>query len=373
MQDYSSGMNAMPHDQIARRLKTLREARHLRQEALAASLGFGDRQTLAAIEAGARRISPDELVRAAQVLAVDLDTFLDPYRLIGEGAFNFRAKEVDPQVLAAFEEQAGRWIATYRQLGVQAGQEPRLLGQKLELNARSSFEDAAASAEMLWRRWELGAVPADRLQEALERDFGILVLYVDAPPGISGAAAHLPGLQAILVNRREPPGRRSFDLAHELFHVLTWDAMPPGRVEPWEVRGVKGNRVEQMAENFAAALLMPDPVVHGRWAARGNEDLSPWLARTAAELKVSGPALLWRLVNVGLLTKAAAEPIQPGTAPRKFEQMPLLFSRPFVERIAAGVDAGRLSLRRAAGLVGLSIEELAELCGAHGCPLTYDV
>ncbi len=27
-----------------------------------------------------------------------------------------------------------------------------------------------ASAEMLWRRWELGEVPADRLEEAIERE-----------------------------------------------------------------------------------------------------------------------------------------------------------------------------------------------------------
>src|SRR5215207_2274585 len=110
--------------QIARRLKAIREERHIRQEALATDLGFKDRQTLAAIEAGERRVTPQELVRAAQVLGVDLDTFLDPFRLIGEGEFNFRAKEVDPNVLSAFEEQAGRWIATYRELGLQIGVEP---------------------------------------------------------------------------------------------------------------------------------------------------------------------------------------------------------------------------------------------------------
>jgi XRE family transcriptional regulator, fatty acid utilization regulator len=366
-------MNPMPHDQVARRLKALREARNLRQEALASSLGFGDRQTLAAIEAGTRRMSPEELVRAAQILAVDLDAFLDPYRLIGEGEFSFRAKEVDAQVLAGFQEQAGRWIATYRQLGLQAGNEPRLLGLKLELNARSSFEDAAASAEMLWKRWELGDVPADRLEGAMERELGVLVVYVDAPQGISGAAAHLPGLQTILVNRHEPPGRRSFDLAHELFHVLTWDAMPPGRVEPREVRRTKGNRVELMAENFAAALLMPAPLIRTRWTARGDEDPSTWLPAAAGELKVSVPALQWRLVNLGLLTKAAAESIQPAQGARKIEETPLLFSRPFAERIAEAVDSGRLSLRRAGGLLGLSPSDLAELCDAHGHPLSYDL
>ncbi len=360
--------------QIARRLKALREKSGKKQEALAAELGFKDRQTLAAIEAGERRISPEELVRAAQALGVGIDAFLDPYRLIGEGAFNFRAKEVEPDTLAAFEEQAGRWIATYRELGTQMGDEPRWLGQKLELSRRSSFEDAMASAEMLWKRWTLGDVPADRLEEAIERELGALVLYVDAPAGISGAASHLPGQHTILVNRRESPGRRSFDLAHELFHVLTWDAMPPERVDPLVVKPTKGNRVEQMAENFASALLMPGPVISARWEARGDEDLSIWMRRTASELRVSVPALQWRLVNLAHLTKSAAAELPPapkaGGADRK---VPPLFSRPFVTRIADAVDSGRLSVRRAASLLGMSALELGELCAAYGRPLSYNL
>lgn len=366
-------MTETPHDRIARRLKALREHRRLRQEELAAAMGFRDRQTLAAVEAGERRLKPDELVRVAGVLDVDLDAFLDPYRLIGEGEFNFRAKEVAQDVLSAFEEQAGRWVATYRELGVQMGAAPRLLGRKLELTARSSFEDAEAAAEWLGARWKLGDVPALRLHEALERELDVLVLFVDAPTGISGAASHLPGQQTILVNRRESPGRRSFDLAHELFHVLTWDAMPPSRVEPWEVKRTKGNRVEQMAESFAAALLMPAEMISSRWNARGDTERAEWLAQTAAELRVSVPALKWRLVNLGHLTKPAAEALPAARTPRTVDETPLLFSRTFISRVASAVDAGRLSLRRAAGLLGVTTGELGELCDAHGVPLSYDL
>lgn len=364
----------MQGDQIARRIQALREMRRLTQAALAARLGFNDRQTLAAIEAGDRRVSPEELVRVAEALEVDVELFLDPYLLIGEGAFSFRAREVEESALAAFEEQARRWIATYRELGRQVGSQPRRLGRKLELYPWSSFEDAEASAEMLWKEWELGDVPAERLEDAIETQLGALVLYVDAAEGISGAASQLPGLHAILVNRRESPGRRSFDLAHELFHVLTWDAMPPRRVEPLEVKPAKGNRVEQMAESFAAALLMPSPIVSDRWAARNGEELPLWMGRTAAQLRVSVPALQWRLVNLGLMSKAQAQAV--GSAPRVAAAgagMPPLFSRRFIERVAGAVEEGRLSMRRAAGLLGLSLAELADACATHGHPLSYQL
>ena len=362
--------------QIARRLKALRESRRMTQAELSRTLGFNDRQTLAAIEAGERRVSPEELVRVADALEVDVEVFLDPFLLIGEGAFSFRAKEVEDSTLAAFEEQARRWIATYRELGRQAGTGPRRLGQKLELYRWSSFEDAEASAALLWKEWDLGDVTADRLEEAIETHLGALVLYVDAEEGISGAASQLPGLHTILVNRRESQGRRSFDLAHELFHVLTWDAMPPRRVEPLEVKPTKGNRVEQMAESFASALLMPAPVVASRWTSRGDEETPLWMSRTAAELRVSVPALRWRLVNLGYLSKAEAQALSAGSrlaAPRVPQPRPLLFSRRFVHRVSAAIEEGRLSLRRAASLLGLTLAELADVCAAHGYPLSYEL
>jgi Zn-dependent peptidase ImmA (M78 family) len=150
--------------------------------------------------------------------------------------------------------------------------------------------------------------------------------------------------------------------------------MPPERVDPLVVKPTKGNRVEQMAENFASALLMPGPVVSARWEERGDEDLSAWMRRTASELRVSVPALQWRLVNLGHLTRAAAAELPPAPkAAGADRKLPPLFSRPFVTRVADAVDSGRLSLRRAAALLGLSALELGELCAAYGRPLSYDL
>src|SRR5207244_10209611 len=124
-----------------------------------------------------------------------------------------------------------------------------------------------AAGERFAKDFELGSIPAQRLAEVMERKLGILVLMVDAIDRVSGAACRLPDLDAVLINRHEVAGRRHFDLAHELFHILTWDAMPPQRLEDASETG--GNRIEQMANSFASALLMPIPVLDrfGDWSA----------------------------------------------------------------------------------------------------------
>ena len=57
------------------------------------------------------------------------------------------------------------------------------------------------------------------------------------------AACRLPELDVVLINRREVEGRRHFDLAHELFHILTWDAMPPEHSEAMAA-AIPGARIE---------------------------------------------------------------------------------------------------------------------------------
>lgn len=365
---------------IGLRLKAARERARLTQQQFASQLGLEHRQTLASIEAGERRLTAEELLTAVRILGTDLDYFTDSFRLVGEGRFSFRAEPgVAANLLDAFQESAGRWIATYRELGAQQGAEPAWLEHKLALTRQSTFEDAQAAAEALGARWALGVRPADSLQAAIEEQLGTLVLFVDAPAGISGAASQVPGLNAVLVNRREPEGRRNFDLAHELFHLLTWDVMPPERVEAVEVpHGGKGRRVEQLAENFAAALLMPSAIMRARWRGRdGDGDLHEWLNATATDLRVSAKAAKWRLVNLECLAKADLLDINDQLLVangRDADGLPPVrpFSEPFVRRVAAALDAGRLSVKRAASLLALSVAELAGLIEDYGIEPSFE-
>ena len=358
---------------IGPRIKALREERKLSQDDLARLFGFKDRQTVSAIETGERRVTAEELVTAVEKLGASLDYFTDPFLLVGEGRFSWRQTAVGPQRLGAYERNAGRWIAAFRVIAPQVGRVSPLLRRALGLHKGSGFEDAMEAGERFGSEFKLGDVPAARLSEVMERELGILVLHVDAFDGISGAACRLPEFDVVLINRHEVIGRRHFDLAHELFHVLTWDAMPPEHSE--EARETGGNRVEQLANSFASALLMPVHVLErfGDWSAIAAAELPARLNAAADELLVTASALKWRLVTLGRLKPAAARAVPDATLRHNGRSAaqattPPLFSRPFMEVIALAVDQGRVSARRAAGLLDLTVDDMVVLFATHGVP-----
>jgi XRE family transcriptional regulator, fatty acid utilization regulator len=356
---------------IGARIRALREERKLSQEDLARLFGFKDRQTVSAIENGERRVSAEELILAVEKLGQPLDYFTNPFMLVGEGKFSWRQTNVGGLRLDAYERSAGRWIAAFRAIAPQVGKAAPLLRRALGLTRHSSFEDAMAAGERFVAEYKLGVIPATRLAEVMERELGVLVLMVDTTEGVSGAACRLPELDVVLINRHEVAGRRHFDLAHELFHILTWDAMPPQHLEAATETG--GNRVEQLANNFASAVLMPVPVLDrfGDWPSMSAAELPACLNAVATELQVTSSALKWRLVALERLKPAVARTIPDAALKNNGrkqidEVVPPLYSRPFMEVINLAIDAGRVSMRRAAGLLDLTVEDLRDLFVVHG-------
>ena len=355
---------------IGTRIKALRRERGLSQDGLAQLFGFRDRQTVSAIETGMRRVTARELLLAVEKLGAPLDYFTDPFRLDGEARFSWRQSGVGRAELGEYERKASQWVGAYRALAAQIGRPAPLMRRALGLTRVSRFEDAVDAGERFATEFGLGEVPAQRLAETMQEEFGILVLMVDAYRGISGAACRLPELDAVLIARAEVPGRRNFDLAHELFHILTWDAMPPEHVE--DASDMGGNRVEQLANNFAAAVLMPRAVLdaYGTWSELEMDVLIARLNAVANELDVSSSALRWRLVAVGQLTGATARAVPEAElrnngGANEETGAPPLFSRPFMEVIASAIEQGYLSVRRAAVLAGLPIEDVQDLFEAH--------
>lgn len=365
-------MNSVPYGV---RLRALREAHGLTQEDVAKALQFNDRQTVSTIEAGERRLSAEELVAVVDLFNVPLDYFTDPFLIAGEGRFSWRQANVPGDSLREFEERAGRWIGAYRELSRRNGSPLPAVLPRVGLSQKSSFEEAIAAGERVGAELELGNVPSQLLPQKAEEKLNILVLMVDAINGISGAACQLPEINAVLINRHEAEGRRNFDLAHEIFHVLTWDAMPPDHLDGISATA-RQKRVEQLADNFAAALLMPTSALDalGEPAA----DVPAWIKESADALGVSGPALKWRLVNAGRLKRDDAlriddELLRPNARDSNGRNVPPAFSKRFLEVVAKAIYRGHVSVRRTAALMNMTIDELGDLFEAYAIDRPFDM
>lgn len=357
---------------IGRRIKALRKERGLTQNGLTELLGFNDRQTVSAIETGTRRVTADELVLVAEKFGEPLDYFTDPFRLVGEGRFSWRQAGAKPEQLDVYEQFAGSWIAAYRTLSAQIGYERPLLRRALSLDRHAHCEDSMRAGERFASQFSLGKAPALRLAEVMENDLGISVLMVDAPGNISGAACRLPDLDVVLIARHDVAAWRHFNLAHELFHLLTWEAMPPKHIE--EVEGKTGNRVEQLANSFAAAVLMPSEVLDqfGEWSGFDEKELIAHLNLAADELHVTSSALKWRLVALGKLKRAVANSLPQvelrnnGRDSAAEQDPPPLFSPSFMKVIGNAIEDGKISVRRLAQLFDMSVDDLPNLFTAQG-------
>ena len=218
---FLKGERSIERQLIGQRIKAQREKQGLSQDQLARLFGFKDRQIVSAIETSVRRVKAEELVIAEQKLGVPLEYFTDPFRLVGEGRFSWRQTGVSVNLLEDYEDHAGRWLAAFRALAPQVGHEIPFMRRKLNLTRRSSYEEAIAAGERFVADFGLCGSPATRLGKVMERQLGILELMVDPPASVSGASCRLGDRDAVLIARCEVAGRRHFDLAHELFHLLT--------------------------------------------------------------------------------------------------------------------------------------------------------
>lgn len=352
----------------------------LKQEELAVQMGFSDHQTISSIENGIRKVQAEELARLEEVLGTPVDWFLDPFVIAGEGNFSWRvSSSLVKEDLTAFEEKSGTWLGLLRflRLRLKVSKPSDIFAQTLKVDATTSFEEVSSMAEETARFLDLGKIPAVSLVEKIEQRLDIPVIFFDDRPAagdISGAMCKMRNLRVILINRHEPPARRSFDVAHELFHALTWDALTPehmevskeGTTKKVKKSGAKSRqqRIERLADNFATALLMPREVL-SRAIEPGRKDDLDYLAEMANLLQVSYASLAYRLLNLGIIDKGVCDRLVVKPGLRLASPEPKRFSKSFLTLVHDGIDAGYVSARKASKALGVSLPQLIILFNEH--------
>ena len=142
----------------------------------------------------------------------------------------------------------------------------------------------------------LGERPGQSLLRVVEEICKIKVFHIAFEP--SGSAACTLDATfgaAILLNAKNVPWRRNFDLAHELFHLLTWKIFrKPGEQSCAEASA----REEKLATCFARNLLMPqEPLRIAIDSQLGSKTTLTFdeLFEVARQFDVSVDALLWQM------------------------------------------------------------------------------
>ncbi len=352
----------------------LRQLRGMTQGQLAEKLGVGSSQIISTIEKGERSLKALEAVKLAGILNVSFAELLSGKQ--PETPFVHWRGETGHDGSSRAEEEALFLLRCRRYAFVEGLTSSRPVAQlpvfPLDL-ARLRFEDMDGWAQQVRGAVGLGELPAPQLRQALEERAGVKV-FISSLEGGSGAATRGSFGPAILENAREPLHRRAFSLAHELFHLLTWDAIEE-RVEA--LTAAERERLESLAEVFASALLMPLSDVRQRV---GPETLArpAWhrLLPIAAAFGVSPPALVWRLVNLQLLERATADALLASPRGRaegaEAGEEPPLPHRYVLLAFQAWAD-GKISLGKLAELLETNVGLLGRTLSTYGVDMERDV
>jgi XRE family transcriptional regulator, fatty acid utilization regulator len=347
------------------RIREARKRMALSQQELSASVGFDHPQTVSQIETGERQVKASELARLAAALHTTFSELLQDEPLREPVVLWREQPETNYQkVETEFIYRSRNYGLVEKLSGVRAKSQLRsttLRGDNIDWTA------AAELAAEVGGSMNLGRVPAASLTKVLEEDFGVKIFY---RPDLSGSAASAVGDfgHSILMNSSEAPWRRNYNFAHELFHLLTWDAMPPKRLR---AEPILKERFEKLANCFASCLLLPADCV----LAAFSERLSPKRAISYADLidiarefDVSTEALLWRLVNLRQIDHNDARRVLDDLKFRALDRtsmsgkwfVPGDLSERYVRLCYLCFHKGQISSAKLAELLGISVAEVRE-------------
>jgi len=292
---------------IGRRLREARRERGFTQEQIAEHLGLA-RTTIVAIEKGGRRVTPEELIKLAELYGRSVNELLRPGVPVEGLAAQFRlamarkAPEVPELERLVLELQ--RLAEDYVELERITGSKPARSyppPHEVEGLPPEPVGEQAAIAER--SRLGLGDGPVLQLRELLEHDVGLRVFVLDLPSSVAGLFAYSEEAGGcVAINSKHPAERQRWSLAHEYGHFLT------NRYRP-EITLLRSYQrlpaAERMAEEFAANFLIPATGLTRRFAelkrARPGGPTPADLLQLAHLYQVSLQALIFRLEALRLL------------------------------------------------------------------------
>lgn len=275
---------------ISNRLKLARENCGLKLSDVQAQTGIDD-SCLSSYENGNSEPKFAQLAKLAELYRLPLSFFFEETPLESQVVLWRNQPENNAEIQAEFLQLCRQ----YRQLEQWA--EESSTNQLPDLDnfgnyfGYSEAEELANSARKLMG---LGDQPGQQLFGVLEEVYGVKIFHLNLGALGTAACAKSPILgDAILLNSECCRWRRNHDLAHELFHLLTWNRFDhsSGVCHP-------DSNEDKLATCFAGNLLLPlQTVKQAIQKHRAQTDSIPLskLDSVARQFDVSLESLLWRM------------------------------------------------------------------------------
>ena len=280
-------------EQLGVRVAEARDLAGLTQEDVADRTGLG-RTVIAKIERGTRKLGATELVALAEALDRPVDWFFtdSPPAVV--------SRRSDPtvggrsRILDAPVERIARDIDFL----AREGELP--LVARFEVDPPSTAEDSERAAIKV--RQYLGAVdgPLTNLSTHAEKA-GLLAFSLDlGRDGGDAAYVEVGDVGVAVVNGALDPGRRRFNLAHELGHHVFMDAYAP------EVGLSPQDEREKLINAFAIHLLLPRSGVRTLISEFGNNYRLATVA-AAVRYRLSWTAVCAQFRNIEVIDAGTHE------------------------------------------------------------------
>jgi Zn-dependent peptidase ImmA (M78 family)/DNA-binding XRE family transcriptional regulator len=349
--------------QIGERLKLARAALGYTLDRVAEETNIGP-SSLSDFENDKREPRFSQLSRLAEVYRRPVEFFLSEETLV-ENVMLWRDPPEAKEPVKETEAHFRQLCEQYHSLELLCGEQRNTSWPRPDIERSAySFRDAGSLADNFEREYLLGDIPSASLKQVLEEKFGVKIFHL----GFAGSAVSTWSRTwgpAVLLNSRSKLWRRNFDLAHELFHLLSWSVFR----ETGSPTDEPGEHEEKLANAFASRLLLPTSGVKAcieQSAGSGGKISLETLDEIAREFGVSLDALLWRLISLYntpveevqryiehakriKLTRPARQTDEPDTLPERYCSLAI-----------RALNEGKLSLIQFAKYMGLSYRKAQE-------------
>jgi len=368
----------MDNQNIPRRIREIREQHGLSQQELADLMGWKSHASIVAIENGEKNVKIQELLKLSSILSTPLESFFSETSSTSERpTILWRKKAADSKIVLREEYNLIEYYKNYQlveRLSQTKSLSTKYLPKKTFDIHSDQYKWVNQLAESIHKDFHLGDYPAESLIKCLEEEYGVLLISRPLEEGSAACYRDESG-SVIILNEKEVRWRQIFSLAHELFHLITWNEELISKIQSDETLF---NKNESLADAFAAALLMPQTMI--------NHDVSEskltysFIIALAGKYQVSKQAMLWRLHHLRFITK---EEVQLALKDPEFLKFDHEISKQvftatsslgnrFIRLAYLSYENGKLSKTKFARILKVKLRDLEQYLAEKGLFLTDD-